>query len=114
MITEELMANLTDEQNKKMDSMAKQLKALAASIAALTVAFKGAAPTPAAAATTTGTNATATTHKARHEAYKLRLQNAPTCIICGKKHMSIATDKCWELPANAASRPAGWTSSKTA
>ena len=121
MVTEELVANLTDQQNKQMDATAKQLEALAASVAAMTAAFKGASTAPkattapATAATSATDTAAATTRKAKREdAYRQRLQNAVTCAHCGKKHPSMAEDKCWELPANAATRLAGWKSAKTA
>jgi hypothetical protein len=54
MVTEELVANLTKEQNKKMDATAKQLEALVASITTMTAALKGAKTTP---KTTPATNA---------------------------------------------------------
>ena len=119
MVTEELVANLTDQQNKRMDATVKQLEALAASVAAMTAAFKGASTAPkattapATAATSATDTAAATTRKAKRDAYRQRLQNAVTCAHCGKKHPSMAEDKCWELPANAATRPAGWKSVKT-
>ena len=117
MVTEELVANLTEQQNKKMDATAKQLEALAASVAAMTAAFKGANAAPkstAAPPAAASDSAASTSRKAKRDAYRLRLQNAVTCGNCGKKHPSIAEDKCWELPANAATRPSGWKSSKTA
>jgi hypothetical protein len=58
MVTEELVANLTGEQNKRMDVTAKLLKVLVASITAMTAAFKGADATP---KTTPATNAAAAT-----------------------------------------------------
>ena len=106
MVTEELVANLTEQQNKRMDATAKQLEALAASVAAMTAAFNGAKVTPV-LANDDDKNAS---RKAKREAYRQRLQNAKECAHCGKKHPSITEDKCWELPANAASRPTGWKS----
>ncbi len=120
MVTEELVANLTKEQNKKMDATAKQLEVLVASITAMTAAFKGAKATPKttpatnAAAATTAAPAANANRKAKQEAYQQRLLNAVTCTHCGRKHPSISEDKCWELPANAANRPSGWTLAKTA
>ncbi len=119
MVTEELVANLTEDQNKKMDARAKQLEALAASITAMMAAFKGANATPKttpatnAAAAPTATPAANANRKAKQEAYQQRLLNAITCTHCGKKHPSISKDKCWEIPANAANRPSGWTLAKT-
>ena len=120
MVTEELVANLTKQQNKRMDATAKQLEALTASLAAMTAAFNSAStapkttPAPAAPAKTATETAATATRKAKREAYRQRLQSAVTCSHCGKKHPSIAEDKCWELPANAATRPTGWKTAKTA
>ncbi len=46
MVTEELVANLTKEQNKKMDATAKQLEALMASTTAMTQLSKALKPLP--------------------------------------------------------------------
>jgi hypothetical protein len=43
-----------------------------------------------------------------------RLKDAPICKHCNRKHPSQPEDKCWELDANAATRPTGWTSRKAA
>jgi hypothetical protein len=75
MVTEELVANLTNQQNKQMDTTGKQLEALAASVAAMTVAFKGASTAPkattapATAATLATDTAASTTRKAKRNAY---------------------------------------------
>ncbi len=120
MVTEELVANLTEQQNKRMDATAKQLEALTASLAAMTAAFNSAStapktmPAPAAPAKMATETAATATRKAKCEAYRQRLQSAVTCSHFGKKHPSIAEDKCWELPANAATRPTGWKTAKTA
>jgi hypothetical protein len=120
MVMEELVANLTKEQNKKMDATAKQLEALVASITTMMAAFKGAKATPKttpatnAAAATTAAPAANANRKAKQEAYRQRLLNAVTCTHCRRKHPVISKDKCWELPANAANRPSGWTLAKTA
>ncbi len=85
MVMEGLVANLTKEQNKKMDATAKQLEALVASITAMTAAFKGTKATP---KTTLATNAAAVTTaapaanancRAKQEAYRHRLLIAVTC-----------------------------------
>ncbi len=100
MVTEELVANLTKEQNKKMDATAKQMEALVASITAMTAAFKGAKATPMttpatnAAAATTAAPAANANRKAKQETYRQRLLNAVTCTHCGRKHLSISKDKC--------------------
>ena len=120
MVMEELVANLTKQQNKRMDATAKQLEALIASLVAMTAAFNSMSttpkttPAPASTAKTVTNNAANATRKAKREAYHQHLQSAATCSHCGKKHPSIAEDKCWELPANAATHPAGWKSAKTA
>jgi hypothetical protein len=42
-----------------------------------------------------------------------RMQEAPICKHCNGKHPSQPEDKCWELEANAATRPTGWKSKKS-
>ncbi len=92
MVTEEFVANLAEEQNKKMDETVKQLEVLVASITTMTAAFKGAKATPKttpatnATAATTGAPATNANRKAKREAYQQRLLNAVTCTHCGRKH----------------------------
>jgi hypothetical protein len=71
MVTEELVANLTEQQNKKMDATAKQLEALAASVAAMTAAFKGANAAPkstAAPPVTASDSAASNSQKTKREA----------------------------------------------
>ena len=38
-------------------------------------------------------------------------QDRPQCPHCKRRHI-VAFDKCWELEANAASRPSNWKSVK--
>jgi hypothetical protein len=37
-----------------------------------------------------------------------KFKDAPVCKHCGKKHPSKKEEECWELKANAASRPTNW------
>jgi hypothetical protein len=49
--------------------------------------------------------------KAREEHQK-RYDEATICKHCGRKHPYKKEDQCWELEANAASRPSNWKSNK--
>jgi hypothetical protein len=42
-----------------------------------------------------------------------KFRDAPICKHCNGKHLSWSEDQCWELEANAASRPTDWKSRKT-
>ena len=47
-------------------------------------------------------------HQQKRTEYKKRLDATTLCLHCKKKHPNHTDDKCWELDANTASRPAGW------
>ncbi len=40
-------------------------------------------------------------------------RNATTCPHCNRKHPNRTHEQCWELPINAAKRPAEWKSVKS-
>ncbi len=64
--------------------------------------------------TATGNNANKVqTKAAKIAAWAEKKRNATTCPHCNKIHPNRTHDQCWELPANAAKRPAGWTSVKS-
>jgi hypothetical protein len=50
--------------------------------------------------------------KTRDEKCKM-YHNTPICKNCNKKHPAKKEEECWELEANAASRPLNWKSSKS-
>jgi hypothetical protein len=41
-----------------------------------------------------------------------KYKDTPVCKHCGKKHPSKKEEECWELEANAASRPSNWKPNK--
>ena len=51
-------------------------------------------------------------HAEKRAERKKRWQEASICKHCNGKHPSQPEDKCWELEANAATRPTGWKSKK--
>ena len=102
-ITEELVATITEENEKKIKALTKETTDTLNQIKAL-LENKPVAP-----ATEPGLSARA---KKRAE-YRKKLASATTCANCGNKHPNVADAKCWELEANAAMRPAGWKSAKS-
>jgi hypothetical protein len=42
-----------------------------------------------------------------------KYKDAPICKYCGKKHPYKKEEECWELEANAASRPTNWKPNKS-
>lgn len=106
--TEELVAELTERHTKQVESLIKSNsdameKLTAAILANKPAAASGAVPTAAATAAAT---AKAAARKAKWEA-------TPICPHCNRKHAKFGPELCWELPANAATRPAGWKSRNT-
>jgi hypothetical protein len=87
--TEELLAQLTERQGKQLEAV---MKGTTDALEKLTAAILE-KPTP------SGTN----------QQKNKKVVACPHCDIKHKKH-----DQCWELPANAANRPAGWKSKKSA
>jgi hypothetical protein len=51
--------------------------------------------------------------KKKQEERRKAYNEAPTCKHSGKKHLTKAEDKCWELKKNKDSRPSNWKSSKS-
>jgi len=49
--------------------------------------------------------------KAREE-HRKRYEEATICKHCGRKHPYTKVDQCWELEANATSRPSNLKSNK--
>ena len=115
MITEELVANISEENEKKLQTHVQRLESLnkantdmLKSIMSLLDKSGGSNAT---APATTVSGAKQDRQQKRSE-YKKRLETATPCTHCKKKHPNRADEKCWELDANAASRPAGWKSVK--
>jgi hypothetical protein len=69
------------------------------------------AATPAAASLVTSKAEQAA---AKRKAWLQKCKNAKECKNCNKFHPARTDNQCWESEANAAKRPANWTSSKSA
>jgi len=54
-----------------------------------------------------------TSKAAKAAAWAEKKRTATTCPHCNLKHPNCTHDQCWVLPANAAKRPADWTSAKS-
>jgi hypothetical protein len=100
--TTELVAELTEHHTQEIKSLIKSNNdAMEKLIAAISVSNKPPA--------STGTNgATSSRLKAAALAEKRRM--ATTCPHFNCIHPNRTHDQCWELPANAAKRPANWES----
>jgi hypothetical protein len=96
--TEELVAELTERHSNQVESIIKSNSEVMEKLTAAILANK---PT----ASTVTANKSA---KAAAWAEKKRI--ATTCPHCNRKHPNHTSDHCWELPANAAKRPADWKS----
>ncbi len=108
-LTEEVVAAITEEHAKEMKTQMQRMEDLANAMKELMAGAK-AQQTPAANATEGKTQ----TERAKKRAeYRKKLANATACTHCKKKHPTRSDDKCWELEANAADRPASWKSVKT-
>ena len=99
--TEELVAELTERHSKQVESIIKSNSEAMEKLTAAILANK-----PAATTVTASKSA-----KAAAWAEKKRI--ATICPHCNRKHPNRTSDQCWELPANAAKRPADWQSTKS-
>jgi len=99
--TEELVAELTERHSKQVESIIKSNSEAMEKLTAAILANK-----PAATTVTASKSA-----KAAAWAEKKRI--ATICPHCNRKHPNRTSDQCWELPANAAKRPADWKSTKS-
>jgi hypothetical protein len=103
--TEELVAELTKKHTKQVETL---IKANSDAIEKLTAAILANKPAAASGATDAAKAAKASARKAKWAEKKL---STPVCPHCNRRHPNI--ELCWELPANAATRPAGWKSKST-
>jgi hypothetical protein len=99
--TEELVAELTERHSKQVESIIKSNSEAMEKLTAAILANK-----PPATTVTASKSA-----KAAAWAEKKRI--ATICPHCNRKHPNRTSDQCWELPANAAKRPADWKSTKS-
>ncbi len=96
--TEEIIANLTDKHSQCIKALVKSNNKI---LAKLTEAIASKVATAASTAAATATK------DERRKKWTEKCKNAKMCVNCNKKHPNCTDDKCWELKANAASRPAG-------
>ncbi len=109
-ITEELVAAITEENEKRIKVLTKETTEALNQIKALLEHKSTNATAP---ATANNVSAGQSDKAKKRAAYRKKMAEATACVNCGNKHPSIQDDKCWEIDANAASRPAGWKSSKS-
>ena len=109
-ITEELVATISEENEKRIKVLTKETTDALNQIKALLEQKSTNAKAP---ATANNASAEQSDRAKKRAAYRKKVAEATACVNCGKKHPSIQDDKCWELEANAASRPSGWKSSKS-
>ena len=103
--TTELVAELTKRHTQEVKSLIKSNNdAMEKLIAAIIPSNK---PPPA-----TGANG-ATSSRLKVAAWAEKRRMATTCPHCNRIHPNCTHNQCWELPANAAKRPANWKSVKS-
>jgi hypothetical protein len=100
--TKELIANLTEAHAKQMELL---IKSTTDAMKEMMNLMKTAVKSPANA----NNKEKKHTQKEKQKWYK----NAPVCKHCNRKHPSKPKSECWELEANASSRPSYWKSSKS-
>lgn len=112
--TEELVAELTEKHTKQVEALIKSNnEAMEKLTAAIILANKPGA-TPTGATPTAGTSGNAAAKRAaKAAAWEEKKKKAMVCPHCDCKHPNRTHEQCWELPANAAKRPADWKSVKS-
>ncbi len=100
------MANISKENEKKLQTHVQRLEALnkantdmLKNIMAILKKSGGSNAT----ATKPEINGSKTDQQQKQANYKKRFDAAIPCVHCKKKHPNHTNDKCWELDANAAS-----------
>jgi hypothetical protein len=106
--TEELAAELTERHSKQVEAL---IKANSKAMEKLTAAILANKPT--ATATAAGNASGKAVAAAKAAKWAEKKKNATTCPHCNRIHPNRTHDQCWELPANAAKRPANWKSVKS-
>ena len=107
--TEELVAELTERHTKQFETLIKANNEAMQKLTAAILAGKSGT-----AAQTPATSAEAAVKKAaKAAAWAEKKRTATTCPHCDRVHPNRTHDQCWELPANAAKRPADWKSVKS-
>ena len=101
--TEELVAELTERHTKQVEALIKANNDAMEKLTAAIIANK-----PANAGNMSGNS-----KASKAAAWAEKKKNATTCPYCDRKHPNRTHAQCWELPANAANRPADWKSVKS-
>lgn len=108
--TEELIANLTEAHTKQMEMLMRATTESMKDMMNLMKANMAKSPSPNGGQS--DATATADKKKKREEKQK-KYNDAPVCKHCNRKHPSKPENECWELEANASSRPTNWKSNKS-
>ncbi len=103
--TTKLVAKLTEHHTQEIKSLIKSNNNTMEKLIAAIIASN----TPPAATGTSG----ATSSKSKVAAWAEKRRMATTCPHCNRIHPNCTHNQCWELPANAAKRPANWKSVKS-
>ncbi len=103
--TTELVAECTKHHTQEIKSLIKSNNdTMEKLIAAISASNK-----PPAATGTNGANSS----RLKGAAWAEKRRTAITCLHCYRIHPNCIHNQCWELPANAAKRPADWKSVKS-
>jgi hypothetical protein len=106
---EELIANLTESHMRQMETLIKNTtEAMKEMMALVKSENKPSENKP----LTNNNDMSTGGRKKRTEERRKMYNNAPICKHCNRKHPEKKEEECWELKANAASRPLYWKSSK--
>jgi hypothetical protein len=107
--TEELIANLTESHMRQMEIL---IKNTSEAMKEMMVLVKSENKPSENKPLTNNNDMLKGGRKKREERCKM-YNNAPICKNCNRKHPTKKEEICWELEANAASRPSYWNSSKS-
>lgn len=106
---EELVATITEENEKKLNTHMQKMEGLNKSAADMLTEIKKLLENK-----HTGATTEAKSGRAKLQAeYLKKFVVAMACPNCGNKNLGIPDDKCWELDSNMAACPAGWKSVKS-
>ena len=112
--TEELVAELTERHTKQIETLITSNNQAIEKLTAALLAGKVPNPAASGASGNVAADATAAVNKAaKAAAWAEKKKFATTCPHCDRVHPNRTHGQCWELPANAAKRPANWTSAKS-
>ena len=110
---EELVAELTKKHTKQIESLIKSNNDAMQKLTAAILANKPTNNAATTAAHPTSSGEAAAKAVAKKAAWEEKKKKATMCPHCDRVHPNRAHEQCWELPANAAKRPEGWTSVKS-